>query len=272
MDIDGVTEWIPGGVYWISEWDTPANGMEANFTARDAFGFMNGRYSGPKSGTLDKIAYAAFVGSGVPKLADGTERIVIHPVLAGIETTIADDYTNAEVLQMVAHAGCCVLYQDRSGIVRIEPRSEAYSGYRIDPGISYSHPEYTISKPLREVSVGYGSNDERVSVVVSSRGEVQTVDNKLIMTEADALRVGEFTRDVLENRKVITGEFRADMRMDALDNIIVVSKYASNVICVTDIAYSTTGGAFRGKYTGRVATVNLASEVVYSGERFAGEF
>ena len=62
------------------------------------------------------------------------------------------------------------------------------------------------------------------------------------------------------------------MRLDCLDPIIVTSKYASNVIAVTEVRYSTTGGAFRGKYTGRVVSINLEPEIKYSGEFYAGEF
>ena len=59
--------------------------------------------------------------------------------------------------------------------------------------------------------------------------------------------------------------------MDVLDGIIVTSKYASNIIGVTDVKYSTTGGAFKGTYTGRVISVNLKPEEMYCGEIYLGE-
>ena len=93
----------------------------------------------------------------------------------------------------------------------------------------------------------------------------------MIVTADDALRVGRATANLLKYRKEISGEFRADMRLDALDNTIIVSKYASNVIAVTDVEYSTTGGAFRGKYTGRVISIDLEEAKVYSNEIRSGE-
>lgn len=274
MDVNGTVEWIKGGTFWLSEWDTPANGLEVAFTARDAIGFMGGIYHGIRKGTLYDIAIAALTEADLPKLDSGAVRYFVDESLKNITTDFeAEDteYIVSDVLQMVAHAGCCVFYQDRDGVVRIEPRSETYSGYMIGPEISFAHPEYTMSKPLRAVSVGYG-NDYRSIVEVAPRGEVQTVDNELIVTEADALRVGKAAREILENRKVISGEFRADMRMDALDNVIVASKYASNIIAVTDIAYSTTGGAFRGKYTGRVVSIDLHPKaMLFSGDLYVGE-
>ena len=264
MDIDGITEWIKGGTFWLSEWDTPSNGLEANFTARDAIGFMSGKYTGPRYGTLYHIANSAFIEADLPLLGNGNVRYVLDSSLHDIVGDFLEDtqeYSIGEVLQMVAHAGYCVFYQDRDGVVHIEPMSNDYSDYVIDSRISYTHPEYTINKPFKTISVSYGE-DSRVDLNVGTKGEIQTVDNPLIATESNALGVGRKTELILENRKVISGDFRADLRLDALDNIVVRSKYASNVVRITDVTYSTTSGAFKGTYTGRV----VSTEMVPSAE------
>lgn len=264
MDIDGITEWIKGGTFWLSEWDTPNNGLEANFTARDAIGFMGGKYTGPRSGSLYTIAEAALIEADLPMLGNGNARYVLDSSLKTVLTNFTEntqEFTIGEILQMVAHAGCCVFYQDRDGVVHIEPMSDNYSEYVIEPRICYTHPEYTINKPLKTLSVSYGE-DSRLDINVGTKGEIQTVDNPLIVTESNALVVGRKTESVLENRKVISGDFRADLRLDALDNIVVRSKYASNVVRVTDVNYSTTSGAFKGTYTGRV----VSTEMVPSAE------
>lgn len=273
MDVDGEVEWIPGGTFWLSEWSTPANGLEATFTARDAIEFMGEIYTGPTSGTLYEIAVAAFEQADLPLQESGEVRYVVSAALQNMTTNFGADsqeYTVANILQMVAHAANCVFYQDRDGVVYIEPWNTTYSGYMIDQNISYTHPEYSFNKPLKAISVGYGG-DQRAVVAVADRGEVQTVDNVMLVTQADALRVGERAREVLESRKTISGDFRADVRLDALDPVIVTSKYASNIIAITDIQYSTTGGAFRGTYTGRVVSLALQTESVYSGEIYSGE-
>ena len=275
MTVNGATEWIDGGTFWLSGWDTPSNGLEASFTARDALEFMNEEYTGPRSGTLYDIAIAAFEQAELPALGDESPRYSVHPALLWITTDFSadtDQYTMAEVLQMVAHAGNCTLHQGNDGIVRVAPLDASYSGYIIEPSTSYAHPEYEISKPLKAVSVGYGDDQERAIVTTTnSTGEVQTVDNVLIRTEEDAVRVGEKACDVLLHRKVISGEYRADPRLEVLDNIIVTSKYASNVIVVTELSYSTTGGAMRGSYVGRVVSINLKPDDIRSNERYSGE-
>ncbi len=275
MDINGETEWIEGGLFWLDEWNIPSNGLEASFTARDELTFMNDIYEGPLSGTLYEIAAAALQQANLPGLSTGADTYYLSPVLLEYTTDVASGSMQntaiSAVLQMVAHAANCVLFQDRMGTIRIEPWNDRYTSYMVDAHVSFSHPEYNISKPLKAVSVGYGDG-ERVVIANRDLGEIQTIDNPMLLKESDALRVGERAKEILENRKVITGEFRADVRLDCLDPIIVTSKYASNVIAVTEVRYSTTGGAFRGKYTGRVVSINLEPEMKYSGEFYSGEF
>lgn len=274
MKIGDKTEWIKGGTYWLSEWNTPTNGLEADFTARDSIDFMAKAYTGPRVGTLYDIAVSAFEEANLTLLDSGEKRYIVDESLMDVPTDFSDEgstYTIAEILQMVANAGCCVFYQDRDGVVHIKPRNKTYSGYKLEPRISYAHPEYTISKPLKSISVDYEPDRQKAEVAVATRGEVQTVSNPLIVGEEMALAVGKTAKELLEVRKEISGSFRADMRLDALDNIVVVSKYASNVICLTDVSYSTTGGAFKGEYTGKVVSINLDSVKVYSNEIRSGE-
>lgn len=272
MDVNGAVEWIPGGTFWLTGWVTPANGLEASFTARDVLAFMDEVYTGPKSGTLRDIILAAFEQANIPTRNDGSPRYLVDASLADYTTDFTMDYTMAQVVQMAAHAGNCTIRQDRDGVMRVEPWVQAYDGYIIDPWISYRNPEYVINKALRSVSVGYGATQARVSVPTTlGVGEVQTVDNPFLRTADDARRVGKHTGEMLRNNKVISGEFRADVRLDALDNIVVTSKYASNVIAVTDVSYSTTGGTFRGRYTGRVVSIDLKPADRRVGELYAGE-
>lgn len=274
MDVNGVTEWIPGGTFWLSEWETPSNGLEVDFTAKSALCFMTSVYTGTRVGTLYEIATAAFEQANIPLRGDGSRRYFVDESLKTITTDLSNDTTEyiiSEILQMVAHAGNCVFYQNRDGVVCIEPWKQTYSGYVIDSNISYSHPEYTFNKPLKNVSVGYGSENNTIELPYNSSGEIQTVNNPMIRTEEDAVRVGENTISVLKNRKVVTGKFRSDLRMDALDNVVVVSKYATTVVGITEVDCSTTGGAFSCKYKGRVVSINLEPVKVYSDEFYSSE-
>ena len=251
MTVGDTTEWIDGGHFWLSGWSTPANGIEASITARDLLEFMNEKYTGRTEGQLYYIAVDAFRQANLPIAETGKSRYFIHDSLLDYGTTIEGDNTIAEVLQKVAHMACCVLYQDRDGVMHLEPRGNVLTDEEIRRDISYSHPEVEISKPLKAVEVSYGEEGNYL-LPVSASGEVQTVSNEFIGTEDDARRVAEATAAVLKGRKTLSGEFRADPRLDALDIVMVESKFATNPVVISEIEYSTTGGGFHGRFTGRV--------------------
>ncbi len=247
MMVDGEMEWMPSGTFWLSEWNTPSNGLEASFTARDAIQFMEDEYQGETSGSLYDIASAAL--SQISLDGDGVEY-VLAASLKNINTSFTEKHTVAEILQMVSHMGGCVFYCDVDGVVHIEERTTDLKEYAITPGMSYTYPEFTFSKPLKAVRVEYGETS--ATVQAGSTGEVQTVSNELIATETDALRVANVAKNVLINRKTILGEYRADPRVEPLDTITVQNKYSPSTVVITDLMFTTTGGALRGTYGGRV--------------------
>jgi hypothetical protein len=157
-------------------------------------------------------------------------------------------------MQMCANAGGCVVYQDREGELYVKPLNKNHSNVTIPLTLSYSHPEIELSKPLRNVSVSYGENS-KYSLPVGDSGETQTVNNPLISDVTQAKFVAEWVRDTLTTRKTVSGEYRADPRLDVFDIVAVASKYGDlQNVALTDIRY-TFSGSFRGDYTGRLLEV-----------------
>lgn len=276
LELNGDIEWIKAGTFYLSEWDSPSNGLEATFAARDLLEFCLDDYTGVTSGTLKQIAEAA--------LSQALIRETQYSLDSRLDA-ITTDFTEVlqsgpmqicEVLQMVANAASCCLWQDRDGILRIEPLNETLTDYVIgrltggsagvaammtddlldDMGgvvdysavsTAYTHPEIVLSKPLKGVNVNSGLG----AATNSSDGTTENLDNPLIVDASTANAVAEWCKDVLKNRKTVSGEFRADPRLDVLDRITVMSRYGSNDVYVTNIRYDYTG-SFRGTYTGRV--------------------
>lgn len=247
---DGV-EWIRAGTFYMSEWQTPSNGMEASFTARDILEFCGDIYTGPRSGTLLNIAQAALEQSAV---ASDT-YVLDEAALSAVTTNFSEDtsdYSCAEILQMCANAAQCCLWQCRDGFLHMEPVGVELTDYvigQLSDGVdnSYAHPEIELTKILKSVSVNKGLG----TATNSNTGNIQSVDNPLIVDANTAKAVAEWCRDCLKNRKLLSGEYRADPRLDVLDTVTVVSKYGSNSVQITNVKY-TYNGAFRGTYTGRV--------------------
>lgn len=246
--VDGAIEWIKAGTFYMSEWETPQNGITATFTARDGLEYMTDLYAGESSGTLMEIATAAFNQAGIPTQANGSVRWVIDSSLSDISVASGLDLTKMtiqEVLQLCAGAACCVFYQDRDGVFHIEPLHETVSDYEINRFNSYANSEITLTKQLKAVNV----NNGQYVLTVGAVGETQQVDNPLV-SDAQAPVVAQWVADYLVNRKVLNGEFRVDPRVDALDRIVNINSFAESVVLVTELQF-TFNGAFRGSYEGR---------------------
>lgn len=246
--LGNTVEWIDGGRFFISAWDTPQNGITATFTARDILEYMGDTYSGPSSGTLLSIATAALEQAALPLLPGETNRWSLGASLENI--TAADNAdlsknTIAEVLQYVANAGCCVMYQDRHGIFHIEPLADGQTNYEINRFNSYSNSEISLTKQLKAVDI----NNGQYVLTVGTVGETQPVINPLI-SDARASAVAQWVANYLVNRKNLSGEFRADPRLDALDRVKNENQFAASVVLVTEIKY-TYNGAFKGNYQGK---------------------
>jgi len=250
--IGGVKEWISGGMYYLSEWEMPQNGITATFTARDAIEFMQDAYVGSLYGGLSlySIADSAFRQANMPELEAGIDRWIIDDSLKNItayEWALAEGATIAELLQYVANAGCCVLYQDRSGIFHIEPLDTTPADYAIDGFTSYENAETQYIKQLKAVVISNG--DAEYAFTYGTAGDTQTVNNPLI-SAARAQTVANWIHDSLVSRKVMSGNFRPDPRLDALDIVEINTPYTNNNAVITEITYSY-NGAFRGKYNAR---------------------
>ena len=154
----GVKEWIPGGVFYLSEWESPQNGLNANFTARDILEFMTAIYTegvyAPDGASLYTLAERVFQKANLPLNSDGSVKWHIDESLKEIMTVAPLPLCSlAECLQLIANAGCCVLYADREGILHIEPAAVVASDYEINPFNSYQKSEISLSKPLSAVEV-----------------------------------------------------------------------------------------------------------------------
>jgi hypothetical protein len=242
-------EWIKAGNFYMSEWETPQNGITATFTARDLLEFMSDTFvTTSTSITLYDLALEALAQANLPLNEDGSVKWNLDETLKEVTITIPEEfeYPIADVLKMIANAGRCVIYQDRNGILNIKPIANELTDYIIDRFNSYQNAEYEITKELKSVDV----NDGMAIVENAPYGEVQTMSNPLIQDATVAANVATWVKDTLKNRRLVSGDYRADPRLDALDTITVINKFASKKVVVTDVKY-TYKGSFNGTYEGR---------------------
>ena len=265
---DGSVEWTDGGKFYLSEWYAKQNGMTADFTARDGFEFMMKVYkddsfslNSPRS--LRHLATKVLDSAGLT-LGYDVDAMELYNTKT---TAPLPEDTIANILQLIANAARCVLYQDRDGQIRIEPLTISDTDYEINSSNSYSKSEISLSKPLKQVKVkvytytngtnGLTSTSTEVSypkdddIPSGSTGEIITVDNPLVTAECDPSALAEWVYSYLKNRITIESSWRADVRLDAGDVVKNRNAYNVKTVRMTDVEY-TYNGAFRGTGKGKV--------------------
>ena len=246
LDVNGTIEWLPAGVFYLSDWSAPSNGMEATFEARDIFEYLlNVPYSGRTEGALSDMVTDALGGL----LSD----VAFTPKMEELTGTLTEDRTSAEVIQLCANASCSSVYQSRTGgLVFKNWDSYAVGDYVIGSAMAYANPEITLSKPMKGISVTYALETPPFELALGTNGEIQTAENNLIGTIEQAVLVADWMRIVLESRRTVSGEYRSDPRLDLYDIVTVESKYGAILpVVITDVSYSYTG-SFKATYRGRV--------------------
>lgn len=154
---DGTIEYISAGVFYLSEWEAPQNGITASFTARDLLEFMQKNYTKglyqPNGVTLYDLAISVLTEADLPLNDDGTVKWVVSDKLKSVKTIAPLPLKPlAECLQYIAQAACCVIYCDRLGILHIEPITTDTSDYALTQFNMFSRPEISLQKPLMAVS------------------------------------------------------------------------------------------------------------------------
>jgi hypothetical protein len=262
---DGSVEWIKGGTFYLSEWYAKQNGLTAEFTARDLLEFMSATYEENhdlSSRTLYDLAELVLSAADLPLNDDGTVKWIIDDSLKSITTTapLPKD-TLANCLQVIANAAECVLYQDRTGTLRIEPLKFDDTDYKIDLFNSYSKSEITVAKSIKQVTVkvhhytigdkGAESTTTDVAVATGAIGETIVVDNPLIVEDDRASAIGAWVGTHLGHRMTLDSSWRVDVRLDALDIVTNENSYNTNKVRMTDVEFKF-NGAFRGTGEGKV--------------------
>ena len=156
--LNNKVEWIDGGTFYMSEWNAKQNGMTADFSARDLLEFMTGTYYyglyRPEGVSLYNLASEVLQDADLPLNNDGSAKWVLDDSLKNIYTVAPLPIdTHANCLQMIANAGGCVIYQNRKGTFHIKPVSYELSDYGISKFNSYTKPNISLSKPLKQVDV-----------------------------------------------------------------------------------------------------------------------
>jgi len=164
-------EWIPGGVYFLSDWSAAQNGISASFKARDLLGFLNATYykgrfaheSETQGVSLLTLALEVLRDANLPQRKTDVDVDYRSPweldedTLGGFRTTAPLPIcTFGECLQMLANAAGCTIFFDMDGILhmaRLDDYSDSNETLSINDRNSYTKPEIDLTKPIKQFDV-----------------------------------------------------------------------------------------------------------------------
>jgi hypothetical protein len=194
-------------------------------------------------------------------LPDDVERWVNDEISSGVNAPVViEETTVAEFVQKSMATYGATIWQTHDGVLNAtNPIIGAYlSDYTIGSNFAYQHPEVELAKPLRNVNVvqhfEYVFEPRTIVYEVNPSGDDITVDCPYLWyyetgrTDALAAKYINWWK----HREVVSGEFRADPRLELFDVVEVETKYGVlSPVMITYIKYSY-NGSFRGTYEGKV--------------------
>jgi hypothetical protein len=276
VNSNGRPVWIPAGVFYLSDWNAPSNGLEAMFTARDPFEFMMSvPYSGVGTGATawevvqSALSLCEFPNKLKVRLVDGWDTEVAVGNL-GKPVNGVYDCSVAEMLQMCACIMHCVMWFDRDGTLQMVSKPWNYSTnqvFDIPLDLAYSYPEVSLSKPIKYVSIRCtntaGEVDAKLLTEQCEYGETQSFE--LLMVNEGVVNniFADFIKPVVKYREQVSGEYRSDPRLDVFDLVNVETKYGDMLMVLTGIKYTYTG-SFHGEYLAR--KVSITEEALLEGD------
>lgn len=271
MDVDGKTEWVSGGMFFLSEWSVPANSIEASFQARDAFLYLSStKYTGRKYGTLYEMCYDAL------ELLEADEiTFDISDELKDYSTDITSDestYHNSDILQLAANAAGMALYQTRDGVIKI---NRVYGADTSNPVLdipvlnNYSWPEITFAQNMLNVVTTAGGVTYAYPESPSGKGVSQTLSNVMLTKDILAKSRNALTESygVLSNRRKASLTYRASPIIDALDMVKIHHQFNYDaVLLATNVKY-TFNGCFKGTVEGYMMADAQAISLDHTSEQ-----
>lgn len=161
----------------------------------------------------------------------------------------------SQFLQQCAAASGYTIWQTADGEIHMHTPTFVLGDYAIAKSISYSHPEMELAKPLKTLRFSRynvcGDSSDFEEYSVNSSGEDVSVDCPYLWDDSTHRSLADKYINWWNSREIVSGEFRADPRLELFDVVVVESKYGEiTPVAITDLKYSYTG-SFQATYTGK---------------------
>jgi hypothetical protein len=225
---DTLTEYVPMGVYYLTEWKSDEGTLTATFTARDVLDLL-------EQDTFPETAYSSKTIKYILEdiLADaGITDYTIDTDLASITVSgTLPESTHRESIQTTAIAGMAVVYSDRDGTLQIKQLTTPASVDTIDYENIFAAPGIELDKLINTVYVKYGSSTYTL-VDPSKPSDEQTlavtVDNPLIGTLSHAEDVAAWVLAEFKKRFLYAINWRQNPALELGDIVTVEDDFSED--------------------------------------------
>lgn len=159
---DSSIEWIPMGIYYLTEWNSDQGSLTASFVARDLldlFDQQKYRKGKVQSRTITNLLTDIFTDFGL-SAADYNIDSALDSITVNGNIPIAS-YRGA--IQFVANAGQAVTYIDRLGVVQVQQLSDTASVDNIDFDNVANIPKIALDKRINTVEVAVNTYTSKAS-------------------------------------------------------------------------------------------------------------
>jgi hypothetical protein len=206
--------------------------------------------------------------------SDGNSFYLAENIRNKLAPLIIPETPVSQLVQQCAASCGATIWQGADGVLRIQHPTFRGSDYQIMRNVCYSHPEVELTKPIRNIriihhdEIGDPTNTP-TEIAVNTTGEDITVDCAYVFEdegpddETVYLPKGlvENYTNWLKHREVVSGEFRADPRLELFDTVTVESRFGEiTPVVITNLKY-TYDGSFHATFTGRRISADLLEEV-----------
>lgn len=252
---DTLTEYVPMGVFYLTEWKSDEDTLTASFTARDILDIVSQDTFSETSYTsktlqyiLEDVLYKA-----------GVEDYEIDTALADITVTATiAEMTYKDALQLVGIAGMAVIYSDRYGIVQVKQLEDTVLEEIIDFDNVYSTPVIKLDTLINTVYVVKADTTTYTYTDPNKPSTEQvfsvTIDNSLITNDSHAESVAIWVLGEYNKRFLYECNWRQNPSLECGDIVTIEDEFDENKgVRITKNEFNFTG-YLEGKTYGRSNT------------------
>lgn len=256
LDLTTRTEWVPLGIYYLTEWRSDTGSQTTTFRGRSKIDLLDlTNYSE----SVAQVGYSLFDMAVDILTAAGITNYSIDTALQLISTNGLIAQTSCRsALQQVAIAGMANIFITRNDVLTIQQTRASTSSNYFDYDVLVDKPQIQQFKQVETVNVTYYTNLTTIGGTVTvtdsavSNGEIITLTgNTLINNSTTASNVANWMKNRRNERNLFTFETRGNPAIELNDLNKIENDYLTDQFLYVHKIDLTYNGSLKMNFEGR---------------------